>query len=712
MAPFLSLYPLPKLKTCARFFLLVLGVCLAQISNGQDKIVFPFGSEWTWKEGVEYAGLNWNTLLFNDQSWNSGLAPFGSMREGVNTELTPEPNWITTYFRKTFSIQNKQDISKLEVRLKRDDGAVVYINGLEVMRSNMYEGPVSVNTSASTNSYGKNEEIVWKELVHPYLLEEGENIVAVELHRKGKNNADALFDLEIIKRDSFPEVIIEPYIQGVGTNRAVIKWWTNAPEKGRVLYGTDPTEIVNESIELTAVHNHEVEIRELDPDTRYYYAVVVGGSLFGPNETYTFKTAKSKNDEGPVRFWVLGDAGTGLSAQHKVRDALIEQDQWPRGNPDLLLMLGDNVYEHGRWSEYQSNCFGVYKDLMRQIPFFPATGNHDLMGGADAQFETGPFYDLFALPTNGEQGGHPSERESYFSFDWGNVHFLCLESYTLDRSSFGEMAKWIQEDLNNNASKWTIAYWHYSPYSKIGHDTDVGAYGDHRSIEMRENIVPILESYGVDLILSGHSHSYERSYMLHGHYGYSSSLESSMILNNSNGNALQGNGYHKVESPDGKGTVYAVSGSSGKVSKSEERHPVMAVTYIEAEGAMIVETKGDTLQGQFLNKYGVRKDVFHILKSDVGFSSLQENQNLHVFPNPIEDGQFAIRFQAKGLNSKEVVVYCYGVSGNLIGKWKRFAYGNGDQLRVNVDYPLAPGAYRIEVRHAGSKIGSKMITVQ
>ena len=79
------------------------------------------------------------------------------------------------------------------------------------------------------------------------------------------------------------------------------------------------------------------------------------------------------------------------------------------------------------------------------------------------------------------------------------------------------MLTWRENDLAETTQKWIIAYWHHPPYTKGSHNSD----SESRLVDMRENALPILESSGVDLVLSGHSHSYERSYQLHGHYGTS-----------------------------------------------------------------------------------------------------------------------------------------------------------------------------------------------
>src|SRR5438552_16877275 len=132
---------------------------------------------------------------------------------------------------------------------------------------------------------------------------------------------------------------------------------------------------------------------------------------------------------------------------------------------------------------------------------------------------------MFTLPKAAEAGGMASGTEDYYSFDYGNVQFICLDSMTSDRSPSGAMMTWLQNDLASTTLNWIIAYWHHPPYSKGSHNSDT----EQQLIEMRQNANPILESHGVDLVLTGHSHSYERSFLLDGHYGTSNTLTSAMI---------------------------------------------------------------------------------------------------------------------------------------------------------------------------------------
>src|SRR4051812_40731882 len=118
-----------------------------------------------------------------------------------------------------------------------------------------------------------------------------------------------------------------------------------------------------------------------------------------------------------------------------------------------------------------------------------------------------------SLPRQAAAGGIASGTEAYYWFDYGNSHFVCLDSEETSRATNGAMATWLAQDLQSNTKDWLVAFFHHPPYSKGCSDTETNL------IEMRTNFVPILESHGVDIVLSGHSHSYERSRFIDGHHG-------------------------------------------------------------------------------------------------------------------------------------------------------------------------------------------------
>jgi hypothetical protein len=285
-------------------------------------------------------------------------------------------------------------------------------------------------------------------------------------------------------------------------------------------------------------------------------------------------------------------------------------------SPDLWLMLGDNAYNSGTDAEYQVGVFDVYQTPLRSSVLWPTLGNHDGVS-ADSATQSGPYYDIFSLPAGGEAGGVASGTEAYYSFDYGRVHFVCLDSYESGRAPAVPMLQWLASDLHAAHADWTIAFWHHPPYTKGSHNSDSFSDSEGRMFWMRERVNPILESYGVDLVLCGHSHNYERSFPLDGHYGMSGTLDASMIKDSGNGRAEDTGPYIKrTSAPEGnQGTIYVVAGSSGWATFVQALpHPAMYTTLLQL-GSMVVDVDGSRMDAKFLRETGAVDDWFTILKS-------------------------------------------------------------------------------------------------
>ena len=225
------------------------------------------------------------------------------------------------------------------------------------------------------------------------------------------------------------------------------------------------------------------------------------------------------------------------------------------------------------------------------------------------------YFNNFSFPTAGQAGGEPSGTEHYYSFNYGNIHVICLDSEESGRTPGSPMLEWLQEDLAANTKDWTIAMWHSPPYTKGSHNSDDLSDNFGNMTEMRANIVPILESHGVDLVLCGHSHNYERSFLMDGHYGFSGSLTPSMIKDAGSGQPGDSGSYLKPDTGPNpnQGTVYVVAGSSGWATFQTGRHPVMHTALLQM-GSLVLDIKGQRLDAKFLRETGVVDDHFTIVK--------------------------------------------------------------------------------------------------
>jgi hypothetical protein len=408
---------------------------------------------------------------------------------------------------------------------------------------------------------------------------------------------------------SLPVFLVRgPYLQMGSPTGAVVRWRSDSLSDSVVLYGLDAAALTNLSFQTAQTTEHIVTLSGLSPDTRYFYSIGSSSQRLagtnGPGSAYWFKTSPVAGTIKPTRFWVLGDSGTGNANAASVRDAYYTF-AGDNGPADFWLMLGDNAYNSGQDTEYQSAVFDMYPDTLRNLFLWPTIGNHESDQSTTAN--DFPYLNIFSLPHNGEAGGVPSGTQKYYSFDYANIHFLCLDSMTSGRTTNTAMAQWLLADLAATSQQWVIAFFHHPPYTHGSHNSDA----ESDLIAMRQNIIPLLEQNGVDLVLNGHSHVHERSYLLYGHYGLSSTLTPDMKIDGGDGR-MDGTGpYHKNSL--GQGVVYSVSGSSGQYGSGALDHPAHYISLNEL-GSVIVDVNGKRLDLQFLNNNGVVSDHFTLVK--------------------------------------------------------------------------------------------------
>lgn len=403
-----------------------------------------------------------------------------------------------------------------------------------------------------------------------------------------------------------------PYIQLVTQHSAILRWRTDAPAPSEVRLGRRPDEPALALVDLEPTVDHRVYVPNLLPGTRYYYAIgdTVGELAGGPD--YYFATAPDQPQ--PTRLWIIGDAGTagvGNFGSWLVRDAYYNY----AGNreTDVWLMLGDNAYGVGTDYEYQLAVFDTYPSLLRRTGVWSTIGNHETYAPLPNGSLT--YFDIFDLPSQGEAGGIPSGTENYYSFNHANIHFVCLDSELSARGPGSPMLTWLESDLEANTNEWVIAFWHSPPYSKGSHDSDNRFDNGGNMIQMRMNVNPILERYGVDLVLSGHSHDYERSYLMRGHFGFSWDLTPTMILDQGSGQMGDSGAYLKPDAGPraGEGTVYIVAGSSGWATFQTGFHPIMHTAQL-VRGSLVIDVDGRRMDARFLTDTGTIGDHFTIIK--------------------------------------------------------------------------------------------------
>jgi 3',5'-cyclic AMP phosphodiesterase CpdA len=479
------------------------------------------------------------------------------------------------------------------------------------------------------------------------------------------------------------------FLQQVGPNSAIVKWRGEADQacwakKINDLLRTNWPKCATAAV--TAGDHKEATLVDLAPDQAYYYALGSPGPDADTSVEQRFRTPPDENKppkDGNTHIWLVGDSGSatetdlrpplgdGTTLTHPGEAIEVKQGfqiyNADREPVDLFLLLGDNAYNEGTDAQWQGALFEVYPEFLNKTPVVPTIGNHE-MGGAEIDIgpllgfpfpfvvyiagtsdssdplsyddfdastvDNGPPYlDIFSLPTAGEVGGAPSGTEQYYSIDYGNVHVVSLDSQLSNRDDAqrAAMADWLVADLSSNVLDWTIVIFHHPPYSKgENHDSDV----EGAEIDMREVFTPIFEAYGVDVIYSGHAHSYERSYYLNGHTGASTTFDVTQHAElNDMGEGASGQGaetYAQISTGSGADdkAVYTVAGSSGKADEFDPCGPgeVIGCTLpdwlmhpahfrsLAEKGSVVIDATRTELRSRFIDVNGDVQDEFTITR--------------------------------------------------------------------------------------------------
>lgn len=244
---------------------------------------------------------------------------------------------------------------------------------------------------------------------------------------------------------------------------------------------------------------HSVTLTGLKPGTNYIYQVSAE-STWG--ELHTFTT--SSTNASSFKFLVFGDS---QSSNYDVWQATLHQAY--QANPDAVFFtnVGDLVdvgQDYTQWNSW----FDATQGIIDRIPAMPVTGNHETYT-PERRFSMPIFFTAqFKLPTNGPE----FLKRQVYSFDYGDVHFVILDSQKSEEERFvpgmlDSQKAWLEQDLTLTDKKWKVVFVHRSPYdNKLARNND----------SIREAFVPILDKYHVDVVFTAHDHVYARTYPLYG----------------------------------------------------------------------------------------------------------------------------------------------------------------------------------------------------
>ncbi len=405
----------------------------------------------------------------------------------------------------------------------------------------------------------------------------------------------------VVSYDSYRHIPRQPYLQMQSYDSIQIKWQTPKSEIGCVKYGKLVADI--KICEEAPTDSHNITIKGLEEGSSYIYEVR-SDSLQIDNDNRSFKTLHKDKDK-PQKIWIIGDSGQAGPDQLKVFKAM--QDYMHGTALDLWLLLGDNAYSSGTQKQYNKGLFEPYAELLKTNVPWAVIGNHDARRWA--------FYDIFESPILGQSGGTASNNKKFYSIEQGDLHILLIDTETTDLSKDSELLKWLEKDLQANSKKWTVAIFHHPPYTYGGHNSD-NPRDSHYKLSMtgrlflvRENIIPVLEKYDVDLVYSGHSHLYERSKLIHKHYQDSTHFDTKLHVVQDNNSSY----CKRLEKTPFAGTLYTVIGSSSKLDQGSMRHAALPIAF-EKIGSVLLDVHEEYLTSSFLNIDGKIDDSFTLYK--------------------------------------------------------------------------------------------------
>ncbi len=378
------------------------------------------------------------------------------------------------------------------------------------------------------------------------------------------------------------DVWIQPYVQNVGREAAVVRWVTSGSAgQGQVRYWRDgeAVQFASSRVEeigasrsgLThPIYIHHAELRPLKADTLYQYEIRVDGADPLAGTRHSFRTEGADN----FRFLAFGDSGDGGLPQRELAHRMALEDG------AFVAHTGDIAYWSGTFDQFESAFFRVYLELLSRMPFFPAPGNHDY------EFSDALGYrSLFQPPTQGVPiQGHGR----YYSFDWGPAHFTVVDTNTPLTEALAKrdgMLAWLEEDLRRTRQTWRIVMLHHPPFP-----TSAEKLEDPVSALVKEHITPILERNAVHLVLAGHEHIYQRT------------------------DARRGAAFVK----DSSGTIYVTTGGGG----SQHYSPGQASFVAKSAGGshfLKVDVSRERIRLQAIDLNGNSLDEVAILSRPVVF---------------------------------------------------------------------------------------------
>jgi len=300
-------------------------------------------------------------------------------------------------------------------------------------------------------------------------------------------------------------LIRQPYLQRLLESQVSILWTTAASSAGSVnviapdgssnSFLATVTAFQPATTGLASVYyQYQADITGLQAGTQYQYQVQMAGVTVAADPVLnSFQTPTTGN----FSFLVFGDSGADSPEQIALIGLMGAETGISK-----VIHVGDLAYIAGTFAQFEANYFALNAPLMSRLPFFTTPGNHEYDTNSAA-----PYLAVHAMPVCGVPTAATGR---YYSFDWGDAHFVSIDSNLLPTSLGAGMLAWLDADLAASQKYWKVVFLHHPPYPTGTH------LGDPICAAVQQYVNPIVEKHGVPLLFSGHEHGYERSLPLAG----------------------------------------------------------------------------------------------------------------------------------------------------------------------------------------------------
>ena len=405
------------------------------------------------------------------------------------------------------------------------------------------------------------------------------------------NRAIFILVLAISLSAGAQQILVGPYLQpgnspSLTREHKVLIWQTDTiPGLFTVEYAVGPMDSIARiftakvtSVELDLPGAPSIlyrAIMNLDFDTEYSYRVRLNEKAIAIN------SFQSRTRKPATRFAVFGDCGVGSKEQASIAYQVYLQ------KPQFVMITGDNVYSSGLEREYRARFFPYYSamqasptngvPLMQSVPFYMMLGNHDVRSTDLKQFSDGlAFFYFTDLPLNAPkpekevkvtgprtlvkafekatEGRFP--KTANYSFQYGNVQIFCLDANSYVNPIDYTLVDWMREEVARNKADWNLVVFHHPGFNSSK------AHYDYQQMRL---LAPKLEGMGIDMVLSGHVHNYQRTVPLKFDPRRDVSGEHYIVSYNGrvDGEFMLDNKFDGVTNTKPDGIIYIVTGAGG-----------------------------------------------------------------------------------------------------------------------------------------------------